>query len=254
MEGVRILVHAVRMVLGNLNTVLRISGAWLVIMVVLGLMAGESYFETGIDRGTQMPSFEPVLFVLGFSKIIFGLWIAVAWHRYILLEERPGAFLPQWRGGAIWSYFKAGFVIVLIMILMIIPMSIVFGFVMVPIYGSGGNSLAAGLLFFLTLGLPAAYVFYRISPMLPSAAVGDRLPVKQAWAGTRSSGLAFISLTIVTVILGYVIQLPAQILASTALPVAVIWSAVAQWVSTVVGASIITTIYGHYVQKRELNA
>ncbi|WP_323035142.1 hypothetical protein [Pararhodobacter sp.] len=260
MEGVRIFIHAVRMVLGNLNVALRVSGALLAIHLVIGLMAGEAYFSSGMGMSGgapgEMPQFSGLMFLLSVLQIIFGLWIAVAWHRFILLEEQPGAFLPVWNGAAIWSYFKAGFVLALIVIVAVIPMMFLAGLVVLPFVAGdmGSPGLLPGLIGFAIMYLPAAYIAYRISPMLPSAAVGKRMTVKEAWQSTSTSGLSFVVLTLVSVLAGWLIYMPAGLLAGNALIIAVIWAALAQWLSILVGASILTTIYGHYVQKRELNA
>ena len=257
MEGVRLFIHAVRMVLGNLNTAIRVSGVLLVIQVVLGLMAGKAYFASGMSVSPgEMPQFSGVMFLLSVLQIIFGLWIAVAWHRFILLEEQPGAVLPQWHGAAIWSYFKAGFVLALIVIVAVIPLMFIGGIILLPFVGPNVESpgFLLALIGFLIMYLPAAYIAYRISPMLPSAAVGTRMTVKEAWASTNSSGMAFVVLTIVSVLAAWLISIPANLMADSALTIALIWAAVAQWLTILVGASVLTTIYGHYVQKRDLNA
>lgn len=258
MEGVRIFIHAVRMVLGNMSTALRVSGALLLVLLVLGQVAGEAYFpsDTATLNPGEMPEFSGAMILLSLAQIIFGLWIAVAWHRFILLEEQPGALLPAWHGGAIWSYFKSGFVLALVVLAVAIPMIIIAGIVVLPFVVANPASPSFMGLFasFLIIYIPACYVAYRLSPILPSAAVGESMTLKEAWRETSSSGAAFVSLTLVSVLAGWLINMPAGLIAPNALSFALVWAAVAQWFSVLVGASILTTIYGHYVQKRDLNA
>lgn len=258
MDGLRIFVHALRMVLGNLDTAARIAGALLLVQLALTLTAGEAYFATGMTQGAMMTE-SPVstlTVLLGVLQIVFGLWVAVAWHRFILLEEAPGAYLPNWTGTAIWAYFKAGLVLALIVVLAVIPMVLIGGMLLFPFVAVDPMHppLFIGLLGFLIMYVPAAFLAYRLSPTLPSAAIGEKIGLKDAWVETSPSGMAFVVLTIVSVGAGWLIHLPAVLLADVALTVALVWAAAAQWLTVLVGASILTTIYGHYVQKRELNA
>jgi hypothetical protein len=258
MDGIRIFVHAVRMVLGNLETALRIAGALLIVQLALTLMAGDGYFMSEPMQQPMMYGMQGsfLAFVLGVLQILFGLWIAVAWHRFILLEETPGAYLPAWNGVAIWAYFKAGVLLAFVVIIAVIPMMLIAGLVLFPFVAvnPAEPSLFVGLLGFLIMYLPAAYFAYRLSPILPSAAIGEKIGLKDAWVETSPSGMSFVALTVVSVVAGWLIFLPAMLLAGHVLTLALIWSAVAQWLTVLVGASILTTIYGHYVQKRDLNA
>jgi hypothetical protein len=46
-----------------------------------------------------------VVWILDISVFLFGIyWIATAWHRFILLGERPGRFFPKLHLGPTWSY------------------------------------------------------------------------------------------------------------------------------------------------------
>lgn len=256
MDGIRIFIHAVRMVVGNLPVAFRIGGVLLAVQVALGLLAGPAAIGSGsgMNHAVQMAS--PAMVLLGLARIVFGLWIAVAWHRFILLEEMPGAALPIWNGSAIWSYFKAGVISVLIVVAAVIPTTIVAGFLVYPFLSMNPQnpSLFAMLIGFLVIYVPAAFIGYRIAPMLPSAAVSTRMPLREAWAATASSGAAFAVLALVSILAAWALNLPGLYLARASFLLGLIWSTAAEWLTVVVGASILTTIYGHYVEKRDLNA
>ena len=258
MDGIRIFIHSVRMVLGNFPVTLRIGGALLVVQFLLALMAGQAYFNAGTGQGALMMSGQGSLamFLLSVARIVFGLWIAVAWHRFILLEEMPGAALPHWNGSAIWAYFKAGVIVALIVVAAVIPMVMLGSFLIFPFVSSGSAepSLFVMLLGLLVFYLPAAYIGYRIAPMLPSAAIGNRLKLGEAWSATAGSGAAFVLLALVSLLAGWLLNLPALYLARGSLILGLIWGTLAEWLTVFVGASILTTIHGHYVEKRELNA
>lgn len=256
MEGVRIFIHAVRMVLGNLNVAFRIAGVLLVIFLGMNLALGDAYLTGMPVSNTTGPMMQTsgLAFLFSVLQLIFGLWVAVAWHRFILLEETPGAYLPAWNGAANWAYLKAGFVLGLIVLLAVIPMMMIAGLLMAPMFMATSPSIFAGLMAFLIMYIPAAYIAYRLSPTLPAAAIGDRMGLKDAWVETSPSGSAFVVLTVVSVAAGWLIGTPTMLLASVSTTLAMLWSAIAQWVTVLVGASILTTIYGRYVQKRDLNA
>jgi hypothetical protein len=249
MQGLAIFLHALRMVFGNFTRTLRIGGVALAVLVALTLSLG------GLSRA-EVTSVSGTAMVLTFARIIVGLWVAVAWHRYILLEEEPGALLPAWNGVAIWAYFKAGFLVGLILLVILLPLMTVAGFLLLPMAGPSAASppLLLGLIGFLVAFLPAIFIFYRLSPALPAAAIGRPLGLREAWFQTGVSGWAFVPLTLVSVLAGWLLDLPLPALARVSLPLALVWSAVGQWLMLMVGASIMTTIYGHYIERRDLNA
>lgn len=256
MNGLNLFVHAVGMVLNNLGAALRISGALMGAQLLLLLILGTGFLLVGEDMTGRIETGNfPFLgaFLTMIVLIVLSMWIAVAWHRFILREEVPTGALPRFDGGAIWSYFVAGVIFGLILILVSIPFGILGGVLVAPmIMGRGGEpGLIAAFLLFIIVYLPVAYVAYRISPILPSAALKARMPLKEAWYATGTSGSAFVALTVVSVLAAWLLNAPAQVLPGV---LAVIWAFLANWVTVLVGASILTTIYGHYVEGRPLNA
>ncbi|WP_417586763.1 hypothetical protein [Pararhodobacter oceanensis] len=260
MQGIQIFTHAVGMVTRNFNAVLRIAGILLLVQLVLVFSLGEAYFARGMASGEVVGEMmgtaqsSGLLLIASLVQFVFALWIAVAWHRYILLQQEPAGYIPAWNGAEIIGYFKAGLILVLILIAVMIPVMMIGGMLLLPLATNGQASLLAGLLGALLLYVPAAYIAYRLSPILPAAAIGKAMTLKDAWYQTSPSGAAFVVLTVVSVLAGWLVNMPASLIAPVALPIALVWVAVAQWLAIVVGASILTTIYGHYVQKRDLNA
>lgn len=254
MFGVNIFVHAVLMVFNNLGAAIRISAALMAVQLVLFLALGTGFLITGEDMSERMmrgdyPFFGA--FVTFVVMIVTSLWIAVAWHRFVLREETPTGPVPAFNGGAIWSYFVAGVIFVLILIVVAIPFMLLAGVLTAPLMMGGGQPGLFGLIVFgLLVYLPLAYVGYRISPILPSAALQARMPLKEAWYATGTSGVAFVALTLVSVLAGMILNSPAGYLPGI---LGVIWAFLSNWITVMVGASILTTIYGHYVEGRPLN-
>jgi hypothetical protein len=44
--------------------------------------------------------------VVALLAMVIMLWVAVAWHRFVLLAEAPNGWLPIWNGSAVASYLS----------------------------------------------------------------------------------------------------------------------------------------------------
>ena len=253
MFGIDIFVHAIRMVVNNIGPALRISGVLMGVLFVVSWVFGGGQVAVGADFGTaarQGAGAAGGALIVGIVSFLISLWVAVAWHRYILREEEPTGILPAFNGAAIGSYFVAGLIFAVILIVLAIPIGLLAGIVLFPFQAGGRPGVFGALLFGLVLYLPLAYVGYRLSPILPSAALGQRMPIKDAWTATGTSGAAFVVLTVVSVLAAVLAQAPAAVLGSF---LGGIWLFLVQWATILIGASILTTIYGHYVEGRALN-
>lgn len=259
MKGVSILIHAIGMVLSNLGAALRISAVLMAIQFVLAVVLGVQFIYLGEDRSAMMmagtyPYAGAALVMI--IQAVSALWIAVAWHRFILREEQPGAVMPTFNGAAMLSYLWGGIIFVLILLVVAIPFGILAGLIAAPMVAAGAATgvMIGGLLLFVIVWIPVAYVSYRISPILPSAALQARIPLKEAWYATGTSGVAFVVLAVVSVLAVWVIGLPGALLGNFSSFLAFVWAFAVQWAVLLVGASVLTTIYGHYVENRPLNA
>lgn len=253
MFGIDIFVHAVRMVLGNLGVALRISGVLMGVLFVVTLVFGGGQVAMTGDFGQMARQGAAAAgggLIVWIVSFLISLWIAVAWHRFILREEEPAGVIPPFNGAAIGSYFVAGLIFAAILFVLAIPIGLMAGIVLFPFAAGGQPGFLGAILFGLVLYLPLAYVGYRISPILPSAALGQRMPLRDAWYATATSGSAFVVLTLVSVLAALLAQAPAGVLGGL---LGAIWLFVVQWATILVGASILTTIYGHYVEGRPLN-
>jgi len=253
MFGINIFLHAIQMVLNNLPVAIRISAVLMGVQFAVVMLFGNAYVAPAVAPG-ELPGGGSVLAaVISFAIVaLTSLMVAVAWHRFILREEVPAGPVPAINGAALVSYIIAGLILGLIVILVAIPVGIVVGLLFAPVAISSGGEpgVVIGFLALTLTYLPIAYVVYRISPILPSAALEARMPLKEAWYATGTSGAAFVVLTVVSVLAGLLLNAPAAILPGI---LGSVWSFLANWVSILVGASVLTTIYGHYVEGRPLN-
>lgn len=260
MKGIAILIHAIRMVLGNLGPTLRISGLLMAVQFALAMVLG---LQAGFVEGAMLHQPRPIngagpsagALILGLVQGVSALWIAVAWHRFVLIEERGGGVLPPFVGGAMLSYLWAAILLGLVLILVSIPFMALAWLISAPLMmgPSMGAMALGGLIFVLLIGLPIAYVSFRLSPILPSAATGQRIAMSEAWYATGTGGAAFVVLALACAAAAWIVNLPVAFLRQGSEFLAFLWAFAAQWAILMVGVSLLTTIYGHYVEKRELN-
>jgi hypothetical protein len=153
------------------------------------------------------------------------------------------------------AYLWAAVIFSLVLMVVAIPFVILAGVIVGPmiVADQGAVRGTAALVLFLLVWLPVTFISYRISPILPSAAIGNRLPLKEAWYATGTGGASFIVLALASVLVVWGLNLPSGLLVQVSLPLGYLWAFAAQWAVTLGAASVLTTIYGHFVEKRELH-
>ncbi|SHJ01610.1 hypothetical protein [Wenxinia saemankumensis] len=206
----------------------------------------------GLAGGALLVGLATLLVVLFVSA-----WVAVTWHRYVLLEEEP-ALVPALGGRPVWPYLGRTIVLSIVLILCAIPLSFVTGLVAAPFIGADpgagtapapgfGPAFVIGVLFAAVL----TWLWLRFGLILPATAVGQPMRMGESWARTKPAAgaifLATLILMAITFAAGIVVDLA---LGGTIL--ATILSLLVNWVSLMVGISILTTLYGHLVEGREI--
>lgn len=184
-------------------------------------------------------------------EVLVSIWMAIAWHRYILLEEE-GSLLPIFYGRAVLEYFGAfllvGLASGMLGLLVIIAVSLLFAF------------LGPSLYFFLQesfIPLPAFFVMFwvtsRLSPVFPAVALGQKATVKEAWRATSKVPISIVMILplfyLLNFGLGYGIGIVAVPVSSF---LGSLITAAAQCIWAMVGISILTSIYGVVVEGREV--
>jgi hypothetical protein len=249
--GVSLFVHSVRLVLGDWRNALKVSGLLYLIYAVPALI-----FALLFPVPTQPAQAMAALGSGGFLGVITAIlaivafvWIAVAWHRYVLLDEMPSGQFPEFNSSRLLSYGGYSLLIGVIGFALSFVVSAIVGIVAIPLLGMVGAYIMA------LLALAAVLIVgYRLAPMLPAIAIDKPLTLRQAWDATKNANTAIIVLAILSAIAAVVIDIPAIILASAG-PLAflgVLWTLATGWVKMIVGVSILTTLYGHYVEGRAI--
>lgn len=251
--------HAFALVFNNLSHALKVSlGPFLiglVLAVVLGFALNVPLMSLGaIDQNDPQAALRafPLIVALLIIYLVIFAWVAVGWHRFVLLEEYPG-ILPAFGGRPIGAYAWRSVLLGLLLVLVAVPLLFVLGLVFTPFAGDGVRGLfVLGLIFGIVMGSLLAWFWFRIALVLPSLAVGQPLKIGESWAVTKPlSGTIFGVVVILTVLNIAATSLLGLIGAGLPLVAQVINLGVT-WVFLMVGVSILTTLYGHLIEKRDL--
>lgn len=250
MKGWQVFRHSFNLVMANLDQALRLSLVLYVIQslyTVYSLLNPPQMMEI---EGTEIPMMSPETILptilLGLLAAIASLWIAVAWHRYALTGERASGWMPQFHGGAILGYLGRSILIGILVVLGVIVVSIPVGIISIGLPG------LAGLMSLILIGL-AAYLFFRLGVMLPAAALGEKLSLGAAWDATKGESATIVTLALIVVGASIVVQLPAWFNDDPSSIINIVYSLVVNWFATIIGISVLTTLYGHFVERRPID-
>lgn len=242
----------------------RISG-WLVVLLVLEIWLVIPALS-GASQGA-----ESLLLIVLIASLIFVIWaislVSVVWHRYILLEELPSGIIPYHKGLNVWSYFRQAFVIAMILVLVAFAIGIFIGIVVRP------DTVAKEVLLGLFTGIIVTLFFYRLALILPSVALNKNMTYADALKLTKGYIPTIFGLVIATVFFNlganlvidsaFGVTAESKLIEVTEdgvlfaqdvgnLPLYIFISGALQWFVFMMNISILTTLYGHIVEKREI--
>jgi hypothetical protein len=246
----RLVLHSFRLLFRNFAQALRVSVAPLILATLLSIAA---FTVSGVTPAMiAMASFTGRLPPNGLLAILFiGVvmlftfsWIAVAWHRFVLLEEYPG-FVPPVTDRPIWPYVWRTLGLGLLIFMVMTFLSIIVGMIL-PLTGQGAVGAVA-----MIIGTVLTYVWLRSALILPAVAVGEELKLRDAWSVSARGSRAIFGVSLILVGLNLMVGIGQQTLVPPG-AFAVIVSLVVGWITLMVGTSILTTLYGYLVQNRPL--
>lgn len=261
MQGWKIFSHSMNMVVRNLAIAIRIA----LIPALIGVVALVAMFLV-TDVSTEILTDEVameqllreqgsgafvgpfILFVLIFLVIEF--WVFVSWHRFILLEEYPTGWIPKFRADRILAYFGRGLLLGLIGAGLMLVMMLFF-WVVGLIAGQSAGIIIAPMMFFGWIFILIS--LYRLTPILPAAAIGKPLKISEAWAATRGEGWALVLVLVTASVVQILMQIVASLSMAVFAPLGFVFLLLTMLVMTLVNVSILTTLYGHYIEGRALD-
>jgi len=178
-------------------------------------------------------------------NVFFSAWVAVIWHRFMLLGEGPVSFMPTFRADNVLGYILKSLMLGLVLMAAMIPAMIVMvilGMISPPI-------MTLGIVF---AGIYLFYVSLRISLILPAKSIGKDMLVSQSWSATGSAGMAILLAALMLGVFTAGLQAIPQYLISNAVLKLIVGSCVG-WLSLMLGVSILTTLYGYLIEGRSLD-
>lgn len=265
--GWDIVKHSLRMVVMNLGAALRVTLAPVVIGLVLAYLIGSLL---GVDFGAlftdpdvletlsgnasvadpasglsdaQVQSIAMLVPISIILYLLMASWMAVSWHRYILVEEKLGV-VPTFDFGTVTAYAGKSLLIGLIIMAAVIAVSLV----LLPVLG-----FTFGLfLYAFVIGIGVSFLVFRLSICLPARAIGEKMGIAESWSKTSDMSGAIFQAALFIALINTVINVVSGALGVYMPIVAEGLSMLGTWIMTLVGISILTTLYGIIVEGRQL--
>jgi hypothetical protein len=256
MIGLEIFFHAIGQVFGNFGKALKISALLFLLQFVAVLLLG--FYKLNDPHGFFMLLRGDVpwlrLLLLGVICAFLNYWIAVGWHRFILRKEEPQDIVPAYHGDRILEYFGWVLLILVITVIAGLIFGLVMGFVLgklLFVTGAIQNMFVANIIIALVISAPLTAFSLRLSIVLPGAALGDGRDISHAWDSARGAFGSLYVLAIAMLLSIFLLDvLQSWLWQRGGWPV--IFPIIFLWIKLMVGLSILTTLYGHYVEKRPL--
>lgn len=237
----RILAHALRMIFDNFVDAAKLT----LVLSVVGQFAVEfAISRMDVTPGQSPEEFAgvPIEFVAAMVlQFVLSGWAAVVWHRYVLLQEYPKGWLPTVQPDLIFAYLVQIFLISLAMMVAAVPLALLLGLIVAAASGIGLVFGIAGVFVVLL------WLSLRFSLVLPAVSVGGKMSLKESWSQTAhySQDLFWLA-GILALIGGTFGYLPLTGVLGMVL------SVIFGWFSILLGASVLTTVYGVVVEGREI--
>ncbi len=244
----RILIHSLTMLARNASTIFKIFTVPFLLTIVLVIaivvqIQGDKLFQLYLGNfGAVIGLILMILLFIILINLVL-IWPVVTWHRFVLLET-PVDWINKVEIASIFKYF---FAYLGILVLVLIPtLSLVW------ILGMNGVSLgtSVGLVVNLVISIVTPWVVYRLTPVLPGIALGaDGNGFGAAWAATKPGSGVLFCLSLILAVFSFFQSGGGLILPENVF----VWLSVLLTVFLFfLQISIATTIYGVYVEGREI--
>lgn len=252
MLGLRLFMLSARMVANNWQAALQIVVLPFSLVVIsaiaLGLVTGVDVASIWAGNINAENTDGPVLVALslfGLAYAVMCTWIAVYWHRYILLEELPKGFVYQVDWTAIWAYLVKGFVLSM---MTLIPVLILVVLITVVLAGAGSSTDFLGPI----AGVVVLVLFMRSFIVLPGLAIGRKMTLREGWQAGAGHMPAFVLIAVIELLIGKANEaIPTSLVPAVPL-IGFVLSLVLGICLLLISVSVLTTLYGYFVEKRAI--
>lgn len=173
----RLFTGAIKALFSDFDAFVRICWAWYLLIAVLSVLS--SVLLGAASSAAALPI--AVIWLAASGSI------AVAWHRNLLLRERPGLVHLQFGGRELRYVGKT----ILLLLIIVVPFSIV-GTIIGGVLGASGVGGAQAVLLGLLVLFGIFFVlplFMRVSLILPATALDEKLGIAEAFRDSKGLGL-----------------------------------------------------------------
>ncbi|WP_300549593.1 threonine dehydratase [Roseovarius sp.] len=251
MKAWKIFTLSLKMIFGNLPQVMKITlvpaligFAFLIgYMAILGISTSQL---SGVESGSGAIGGGAAFggFLLMLVLVMIALWVIVAWHRFVLLAEYPTGWIPTLRFDRILSYAGHAILLGLLSFVIVLPVGLLMGV-------TASAAPIAGMVLMVLVILALNVIIFRLSPILPAAAIAKPLRMKEAWEATKGADGTILLLLIILSGFQFVLQFALSLL--VVIPVlGLLIMPVGLLISALINVSILTTLYGHFIEGRDL--
>ncbi|MBJ7577599.1 hypothetical protein JHC09_06835 [Devosia sp. MC532] len=247
--ALRIFLHAIRMLLAHFRVALQISAALYIGSLIIYGIGAYVALQMIASGGRGAASWLAIITVV-LPSLIY-VWIAVAWHRFVLTDEVPHSAVPTPPRDRLLAYAGRG--LLLLLLLGIFSVGIALATMLVSTATNPSQWALVPLIVVAVVLI--ALITSRLSPVFPATAIGQPISFGQVWEATSGATGTLLLVTLITAIAAFIIDLPSALLVH--LPggafLNLVWGAIASWIKMMVGISILTTVYGVYIEKRTID-
>lgn len=244
MTAWKLFTHALGMLWRNLGMAVRVSLVpWLAAIALITLGVLGTAASGGAPGGGQVL----IVILLGLVSTLVLTVSAVNWHRAVLLSE-PVGWLPRLRTDRIVAY-------VLRALLLGVAFSAVAFIVFLPfslLAPHGGAVSLLGMLILCAVAIVLGAIYWRLSASLPGAAIDNGARIGAVWKATEGQTGTLILLTLIVAGAGLVLGIVVAVISHLVPFLGAIANIALNWGGTMFLLSLLTTLYGHYVERRDL--
>jgi hypothetical protein len=260
--------HAISSTTNNMSFAFHISWPWMIMLLPLSVATNLYVVLNGLspDRGGEpdvaaLGKFFMISAPLAIASVIAYASIAVNWHRYILLDEVPDGWQRLRVDGLMWRYIGNFILILLLIMACAIGVGLVLGIAGYIMNSLLGETMTAVL---LVPGILALYMYaiisgYRLSVILPAVALGRTdFRMADVWKATAGNNWRLFGLLILFMLCMLLVGLGMLaatfifgLLGTLGLSLAIAIQVMVNWVATILGVTLLTSLYGFFVEGRE---
>ena len=254
-SALAIIAHALRMLIFETGTTLRVISPALILVIgssLLALYLAPDALQALTSDPQEMVLPDPTNASLFFLLILAGLagyvLMAILWHRHVLLSgmERDGVMRPSAR--VFFSYLGRAILVGLAQLAVALPVTLGMG----VLASLGGGSALLVTLTGILGGIIFAWIALRISLVLPAAAVDARMTIPDSWEATKPMSQTLWGVALLLAGLNLFFFAVGSLLPSGQITMALLGQQVLFIVEGLIFVSVLTTLYGHLVEGRSL--